>query len=193
MNRDHLLKMVKETLEALPGVVQAVYLDHGLRQEVREAELFAESNGTVNGLIPFTNEGVWESLRREECYMLVVRSNTLLLEPQHGVVHLVDGNNKIIGEYLTAERRQKALDEGAILLSDDFVIYPDSMPEGPPRFVLPPLQFHELDGVTVIKDVISGSVSGPADELVRERFGHLREKHWTHMIGFNVVPEHRHQ
>lgn len=186
MNHDHLLKMVKETLEALPGVVEAIHLDRSLRQEVREAEELAETNGAVGGLIPFSNEGVWESLRRDECYMLVVRSNTLLLEPQHGVVHLVDGTGKIIGEYLTAERRQKALDGGAILLSDDFVIYPDSMPEGPPRFVLPPLQFHELDGVTGIKEVVSGSVSGPADELVRQRFGHMRDRHWTHMIGFNI-------
>ena len=57
--------------------------------------------------------------------------------------------------------------------------------------MLPPLQFHELDGLDAIKEVISGSVSGPADELVRGRFGHLREKHWTHMIGFNIVPGHR--
>jgi hypothetical protein len=185
MNRDHVLKAVKETMEAIPGVVEAIYLDHRLRSEVRVAEEMAEGNGAVGGLIPFTNEGVWESLRRDECFMLVVRSQTLLLEPQHGVVHLVDGTGKIIGEYLTGERRKKAMEDGALLLSDDFVIYPDSQPEGPPRFVLPPLPFHELDGVHGIKDVVSSSVSGPADELIREKFGHLREKHWTHLVAFN--------
>jgi hypothetical protein len=193
MNRDHVIKAVKEALEAIPGVVEACYLDRGLREDVRDAESMAEENGAAGGLIPFVNEGVWESLRRDECFMLVVRSQTLLLEPQQGVVNLVDGTGKIIGEYLTGERRQKAREEGAIFLSDDFVIYPDSAPQGPPRFILPPLPFHELDGVSGILDVVSSSVSGPADELVRERFGHMREKHWTHLVGFNLEGAHRHQ
>jgi hypothetical protein len=164
------------------------YLDPGLRERIVSIERSCEENGACGGLMPFVNTGVWETLRRQHCFILIIDSSALLLEPTKDLVFIADKSGQIIGEYLTPDRRAELQGRTDVsFLSDDFVLYLGVAPEGEPFFVLPELPFKYLDGIDGVIDVTSGSISTLSDDYIRHLMGYVNTKHWTHLVGFNLT------
>jgi hypothetical protein len=187
MDVQAMFQQVERTVRTLPGVIDYALLDDKFRKDLFDLETTAEENGAAGGLMPFINSGVWETLKREHCFILVVNSSMVILGHARDVVYICDKNGQTIGEYLTPDRREEMKDRKDVsFLSDDFVLYLDVMPEGEPYFVLPPIPFHYIDCIGGVKNVISGSISTLSDDMVRDRLGHAQTKHWTHLVGFDI-------
>jgi hypothetical protein len=190
MDNEALFQQVERTVRSLPGVIDYALLDEKFRSDIFDLETTAEMNGAAGGLMPFVNTGVWETFKRKHCFILVVNSSMVILEPTRDVVYICDQKGNTIGEYLTPERQKEMKGRTDVsFLSEDFVLYLDVMPEGEPYFVLPPIPFKFLDCIKGVKNVISGSISTLSDDMVRDRLGYAQTKHWTHLVGFDIDPQ----
>ena len=186
MNRMELRSMVRLRIMSLEGVDSMEFLDRGLREKVEEMERGAEGNGAVGGLMPFVNAGVWDVLTRHEVFIIVAQPDVLILSPQQHLVHIVDQNGQIIGEYLPEGRREDVvLRENAYLISEDFVLYGDVEIVGEPYFRIPTMTFPFLEDIPGIKNIASASISTISDEYLRNHLGFVGTKHWTHLVGFD--------
>jgi len=190
MARETVLAAVRERIMSFPGVIRMEYLDKELHDRLHELEKEAESNGACGGLMPFTNQGVWESFEREVQLVIVAQSSAKVLGVSSNLVYISDQKGQIVGEWLNPERAEELKGrEDICFLGTDFVLYPDVVVEGQTFFVLPPVDFHLLDDVAGVKDVTSGSISTLADDFIRSLWGYQETKHWTHLVGFNLVPD----
>ncbi|OPY31738.1 MAG: hypothetical protein A4E32_01340 [Methanomassiliicoccales archaeon PtaU1.Bin124] len=188
VNPQEILDEVERTVKALPGVMGYVLLDDEFRREIYDTELKAEENGCIGGLMPFVNRGVFETLERDHCFIIVVNESMLLLSQSRDVVFISDEKGQKLGEYLPPNHRDDVRNKPNVsFLSDDFVIYMDVEPEGAPYFVLPMLPFPFLDKIAGVTNVASGSISTLADDLVRSKMGFAETKHWSHLVGFDLA------
>jgi len=187
VERNLVRSAVREKVLSLEGVDHLEFLDQGFRQELEMRERSAEGNGAVGGLMPFVNTGVWNVLTKEEVFVIVVQPEVLILSPQQHLVHMVDQQGKIIGEYIPEGRRGDVqLRENAYMLSDDFVLYGDVEIVGEPYFLIPPMTFPPLEDMPGIKNLVSASISTVSDDYIRNRLGYENTKHWTHLIGYDL-------
>jgi hypothetical protein len=187
VEREDVRRAIRERVMAVEGVDHLEFLDQDFRQELERRERDAEGNGAVGGLMAFVNTGVWDVLTRQEVFVVVVRPDVDILEPQDHMVHIVDQKGQVIGEYLPEGRREKVkLRENAYLLSEDFVLYGDVDIVGEPYFKIPPMKFHILEGMTGIKELVSASISTVSDDYIRNRLGYQNTKHWTHLVGYDL-------
>jgi len=53
--------------------------------------------------------------------------------------------------------------------------------------VLPRVDFPYLEDFPGVANVTSGSISTIADDFIRFRLGYRETKHWTHLIGFDIM------
>lgn len=188
MDTATVLKAVEERVKGLSGVMGFTYLDREMKEMITSLEQSCEENGACGGLMPFVNTGVWETLRREHCFIVVMSSSSMLLGPTKDLVYIADKNGQIIGEYLTPERREEFRERKDVtFLGSDFILYMDVVPEGEPYFVLPEIPFGFIDGIDGVIDVTSGSISTLSDDFIRKRMGYADSKHWTHLVGFNLA------
>jgi hypothetical protein len=189
MDRAAVMQAVKERVKTLPGVIAFEFLEGEFRQHLIDLEHEAESNGACGGLMPFTNEGVWEAFKRQVQFVIVADSSAIILGVSNGLVYIRDQKGQIVGEWLTPERVAEMKDRTDVCrISDDFVMYSGLDIVGEPYFVLPKINFPYLDSIEGVKDVASGSISTLADDYIRYRLGFGDTRHWTHLVGFNIVP-----
>lgn len=191
MDNKKVIATVKGKVEKLPGIVAVEFLSPELRERLIEMEKEAEMNGACGGLMPFTNQGVWESFKREQQFIMVVKSGTTLIPGYgKGLVYISDQKGQIMGEWINQERFEELKDRKDVcFLSNDFVLYPDVHPEGSQLFVLPPIDFPYLDDIHEVKNVTSGSISTLADDYIRAQLGFAETKHYTHLVGFDVASD----
>jgi hypothetical protein len=196
MERKEILEAVRRKVTALPGVIAFQYLEGEFADKIVQLEQDAEKNGACGGLMPFTNEGVWNTFSRQFQFVIVAQSSAMLLGISEGLVYIRDQKGQVVGEWLNKERLEKLKGRSDVCyLSDDFVLYSDVEISGEPYFVLPAVDFPYLKGIKGVRNVTSGSVSTLADDYIRNRLGFKETKHWTHLVGFDVKtelePEHR--
>lgn len=186
MERGEVLARVEERVLAIPGVVAMRFLDPELKEEVTRLELLAEKNGACMGLMPFVNEGVWESLARE--VSLVIVGNAHLIVANEGLLYMKDAKGQVLGEYVPPHLKEAFVREhpDANFLSEDFVLHPGVAVEGEPYFLINEVPFEHLEGVPGVVRVTSGSISTMSDDLVRDALGYTGEKQWTHLVGFDL-------
>lgn len=178
---------VRERVLSLEGIEALEFLDQEFRQELEMREREAEGHGAVGGMMAFVNTGVWDVLTRQEVFVIVVQPKVEILRPQDHLVHMVDQEGRIIGEYLPEGRREGAkLRENAYMLSEDFVLYGDVDIVGEPYFLIPPMSFPPLDGMEGIKGLVSASISTVSDHYIRDRLGFGNTKCWTHLVGYDL-------
>lgn len=188
MDREEVLRKVRERVESLPGIIAFQFLDKEWREQLMHLEKEAESNGACGGLMPFTNKGVWTAFEREVQFVIVASSDAILLGLSNGLVYIEDQKGQIVGEWVNAKRMEELRGRDDVcFLSEDFVLYPDVKVEGEPFFVLPHVDFPYLNDLEGVRDVASGSVSTLADDYIRDRLGYSETKHWTHLVGFNIM------
>lgn len=187
MEREQILSAVKNTVESLPGVIAVKMLDSELRTPIIELETEAEKNGACGGLMPFTNRGVWESFRRQEQFIIVIDSSSIILGDDHDLVYISDQTGQRVGEWLNEERMKEMQGRDDICyISPDFILYANVKSIGEPFFVLPEMEFPYLKDIEGVENVAWGSISTLADDFVRSRLGYNKGKHWTHLIGFDL-------
>ncbi len=187
MERNAVRGAVRERILALKGIEVLEYLDQDFRQEIERREREAEGNGAVGGLMAFVNSGVWDVLTRQEVFVIVAQPQMEILHPQEHLVHIVDQRGQVIGEYLPEGKRDDVeLRENAYLLSEDFVLYGDVDIVGEPYFLIPPMTFPPLEGMSGIKRLVSASISTASDDYIRGRLGYGDTKCWTHLVGYDL-------
>jgi len=190
MDRDEILWNVEKRVRSIPGVVDMKYLDEDLKEKVARLERQTEENGAVGGLMPFVNKGVWETLKRENCFVMVLDSQEVpFVVPDHAI-YLLDQKGQIVGEFLNEERRRemRARDD-VYFLSEDFVLYHGLEICGEPYFLVPEIEFHGLDDVEGVTRVTSASISTPSDHLIRTTMGLMTKRSWTHLVGFDFITD----
>ncbi|MEM0449545.1 MAG: hypothetical protein QW520_06980 [Methanomassiliicoccales archaeon] len=187
MDKEKVKEVVRKKIEEIPGIVAFQYLDQKFKGDIIALEKAAEDNGACGGLMPFINKGVWSCMSKEEQFVIVVKGETLILSLSKSLVFLEDQEGQVIGEWVNPSRLEELKKKDNVcFLSEDFVLYSDVNIRGEPRFVLPAVDFHYLDDIEGVENVVSGSVSTLADEFIREKLGYLLENHWTHLVGFDI-------
>jgi len=187
MDKATVMRAVKDKVKSLPGVITFEFLEGEFRQHIIDLEHEAESNGACGGLMPFTNEGVWEAFKRQVQFVIVMDSSAIIIGDTNGLVYIRDQKGQIVGEWLKPDRLAELKGRPDICwISDDFVMYSGLEIVGEPYFVLPNIEFPHLDSVKGVKNVASGSISTLADDYIRARLGYTKTKHWTHLVGFDI-------
>lgn len=186
MISDAMIDMVKETVKKIPGVKEVIFCDSVLRKKMMELEKEAESNGAAGGMMTFQNIGVSESMDREYCFFIIVDPEEPLNNYGSNPLTMIDEAGQVVGEWVNEEKAAKLRERDDVhFLSDDFVIYESVEVVGKPYFIIQDMGFEYIEEVEGVKNVSSGSISGPADQYLREQFGYGDTRCWTHVIGFD--------
>jgi len=190
MDEGQIIDEVRRVIRDLSGVVDVLFLDHDLKEKIISMERDAEQNGAAGGLMPFKNIGVWESLSRDVSMVIIYESDTEVLGSDEQPVIMVDEEGKTIGEFVNETKRQELEGkEGVYFLSDDFAIYSDKEVKGDPYFIMPTLEFNDIEGTEGITRIVAGSISTISDHFIRKHMGYENTMHWTHLIGFDLGRE----
>jgi hypothetical protein len=178
-------KTVMETLRSIPGVVLVRELDEEDIIKIKKLEKMAEDNGAAGGLMTYVNKGVWSTLGRQHIMLMVADDNQGFREAPSAWTVMVDERGNVVGEWLCKEKIAEAQEnKNATFISDDFVIYRDRPRYGECSFLMPTLPVPELDGVEGITNVMSGSVSAPADMYLKKLIN-VEENYWTILVGYD--------
>ncbi|MFP4170137.1 MAG: hypothetical protein ACLFUV_03840 [Methanomassiliicoccales archaeon] len=187
MERERVEEDVRRRILSVPGVVEVVFLEGDMREDLIALEERAEENGAAGGMMPFRNEGVWEALDRDVSLVVVLRSDKEILGGEAQPVIMVDGEGQMVGEFINERRKEELRDrEDVHFLCEDFVIYSEVEVKGEPIFIMPPLGFRYIEGIEGIGRITSGSISTLSDHYIRERLGYRTTEYWTHLIGFDL-------
>ncbi|MHC1604769.1 MAG: hypothetical protein ACXQTP_02200 [Candidatus Methanofastidiosia archaeon] len=176
---------VKKTLLAIPGVIDARFLNDEEKIKIKKLEKLAEENGAAGGLMEFINEGVWVALDKKHTVLVIADNKQGFRDPPSSWTLMVDKNRNVVGEWIPKENiPEYKTKDNVQFISEDFVIYTDRKRYGKCFFLMPPIPFPELDGLKIIKNVASGSVSAPADMYLKKVAG-IEENYWTILVGFD--------
>ncbi len=176
---------VMETLRSTPGVVLVRELTEEDIIKVKKLESKAEENGAAGGLMKYVNKGVWSTLGRQHVLLMVADDNQGFREAPSAWTVMVDDRGNVVGEWLCKDKIPEVQEnKNATFISDDFVIYRDRPRHGECSFLMPPVPVPELDGIDGIKNVMSGSVSAPADVYLKKIIN-MDENFWTILVGYD--------
>ncbi|MCI5867581.1 MAG: hypothetical protein SOZ23_05040 [Methanosphaera sp.] len=150
-------------------------------------------------LIPVINMGVHESLNRD--YTVVIIKNASFRPPPTATVQLVDNKGNLLGEEIVnPDQKKKYKEEEANFINPDFVLIKDqseieedlkaeNLEKNPTKqaFVLPPVQFIEVEELEDTCDVVSSSPDPLADLFLKTYFEFEDDpKLASILVGFNV-------
>ncbi|MBN1786679.1 MAG: hypothetical protein JW825_06825 [Candidatus Methanofastidiosa archaeon] len=177
---------VEKRLMEIPGVIRVVQLDDKDRRHISRLEKMAEDNGAAGGMMDFTNKGVWDALAKKNLVLLVADSKQGFRDPPCSWTLIVDEKGNVVGEWIPEEKICEYKERDDVqFLSNDFVLYRGRERVGKCIFMMPPLPFPELDDVEGIKNVVSGTVSAPADAYLK-KITNISENFWTIIIGYDL-------
>lgn len=180
-----LSEQVLDRIRSVPGVLHAQELDERQRIMVRKLENQAENTGAAGGLMEFINEGVWEALAREHVILIVADNEQGFRDPPEPWTLMVDEKKNVIGEWLHPERVEGFKEKKNVqFISSDFVLYTDRERTGKCYFLLPGISFPEIEDMVGVDNVVSGSVSPPADAYLKKEVN-MTENYWTILVGYD--------
>lgn len=195
INPDDVLQEVLDTINPLRGVLNVGVLNDDVRKHILEIEM--EKTGEI---IPVINAGVHECLNRE--YTIAIIKNASFRPPPTATVQLVDNKGHLLGEEIVSSQQKEKYkaDEKVQFINPDFVLLKDQkeiekdlktsrLEENPTKqaFVLPPVQFIEVEELENTCDVVSSSPDPLADLYLKEYFKFEDDpKLASILVGFNV-------
>ena len=151
-------------------------------------------------LIPVINVGVHDCLNRE--YTVAIIKTATFRPPPTPTVQLVDNFGNVIGEEIVnnEQKEKHESNENATFITPDFVLTQNPkiletnlnvnyMNKEKPRqaFILPPVQFIEVEELEDTCDVVSSSPDPLADLYIKEYFDFEDDaKLASILVGFNV-------
>jgi hypothetical protein len=176
---------VLERIRSVPGVLKALELDERQQIMVTKLEKQAENTGAAGGLMEFINEGVWKALARKHVVLIVADNEQGFRDPPEPWTLMVDEERNVIGEWLHPERIEEFKGKKNVqFISSDFVLYSDRKRTGKCYFLLPGISFPEIEDIDGVENVVSGSVSPPADAYLKKEVG-MTENYWTILVGYD--------
>lgn len=195
---EEVLQEVIDTIEPLRGVLNVGVLNDEVRKNVMQIEM--EKTGE---LIPVINLGVKECLERD--YTVAIIKNASFRPPPTATVQFVDNKGNILGEEVVSSEQKKKYenDESAQFINPDFVLLKnqhdieedlktENLEKNPTKqaFLLPPVQFIEVEELENTCDVVSSSPDPYADLYLKEYFNFEDDpKLASILVGFNVKKE----
>jgi hypothetical protein len=160
------LDEIRELLSSLKGVRHAFYLTDDMRKGLERLERHYPPIGPLT----VQNDGVLECLKREHVACIVKGSD--FRGPPHPTVILVNGEGAIIGrELLRGEKLKPVEERKTLFLGKDFVVYIGKESGKGSRFVLPPVDFKEVEDIKGTSRVVSSSPSTAGDVFLRTKAG----------------------
>jgi len=179
----------------LRGVLNVGVLNDEVRKNIMQIEM--EKTGE---LIPVINLGVKECLERD--FTVAIIKNASFRPPPTATVQFVDNEGNILGEEIVSSQQKKKYqnDESAQFINPDFVllknqkdIEEDLKAENIEKkgvkqaFLLPPVQFIEVEELEDTCDVVSSSPDPYADLYLKKYFDFEDDpKLASILVGFNV-------
>lgn len=192
---EEVLQEVLDTIEPLRGVLNVGVLNDEVRKRVLEIEM--EKTGE---LIPVINLGVKECLERD--FTVAIIKNASFRPPPTATVQFVDNQGNLLGEEIVNVDQKKKYenDEKAQFIHPDFVLLKDqkelendlkqeNIQETVKKqaFLLPPVQFIEVEELEDTCDVVSSSPDPLADLYLKQYFNFEDDpKLASILVGFNV-------
>ena len=192
---DEVLQEVLDTIEPLRGVLNVGVLNDEVRANILKIEM--EKTGE---LIPVINLGVKECLERD--YTVAIIKNASFRPPPTATVQSVDNHGNLLGEEIVNVDQKKKYenDEKAQFIHPDFVLLKnqqelqndlkqENIQETAKKqaFVLPPVQFIEVEELEDTCDVVSSSPDPLADLYLKQYFNFEDDpKLASILVGFNV-------
>jgi len=171
MENKEIIEKSKEIIRKMDGVLKVERLSN-----INILNLIdIESNIDIN-LVPIINDGMKECFRRDVTLVIFKKGNFRI--PPSPTVLLINNDGKILGhDIFTEEEKEKfENDDNALFLSEDFVVFRKEHQESKKYlnqecFILPPVDFPELEVIDDIKDIISSSPSTHSDEYLKKTYG----------------------
>lgn len=195
---EEVLQEVIDTINPLRGVLDVGVLNDEVRKNVIKIEM--EKAGEI---IPVINMGVNECLNRD--FTVAIIKNASFRPPPTATVQLVDNKGNLLGEEIvsTDQKKKYKEDEKAKFINPDFVLLKDqkdieedlkteNLEKNPTKqaFVLPPVQFIEVEELEDTCDVVSSSPDPLADLYLKKVFNFEDDpKLASILVGFNVKKE----
>ena len=192
---EEVLQEVIDTINPLRGVLYVGVLTDEVRKNVLKIEM-----DKAGELIPVINMGVNECLNRD--YTVAIIKNASFRPPPTATVQLVDNKGNLLGEEIVSNNQKKKYkeDEKAKFINPDFVLLKDqkdieedlkteNLEKNPTKqaFVLPPVQFIEVEELEDTCDVVSSSPDPLADLYLKEVFNFEDDpKLASILVGFNI-------
>lgn len=192
---EEVLQEVIDTINPLRGVLDVGVLTDEVRKNVLKIEM-----DKAGELIPVINMGVNECLNRD--YTVAIIKNASFRPPPIATVQLVDNKGNLLGEEIVSNNQKKKYkeDEKAKFINPDFVLLKDqkdieedlkteNLEKNPTKqaFVLPPVQFIEVEELEDTCDVVSSSPDPLADLYLKEVFNFEDDpKLASILVGFNI-------
>lgn len=192
---EDVLQEVIDTINPLRGVLDVGVLTDEVRKNVLKIEM-----DKAGELIPVINMGVNECLNRD--YTVAIIKNASFRPPPTATVQLVDNKGNLLGEEIVSNNQKKKYkeDEKAKFINPDFVLLKDqkdieedlkteNLEKNPTKqaFVLPPVQFIEVEELEDTCDVVSSSPDPLADLYLKEVFNFEDDsKLASILVGFNI-------
>ncbi len=160
---------VKEVLEML-GNMEGT--QHVFEMDARTKDKLIEIEDNIRGTlgIKCANKGVEECLKRE--HIVVVIKDNRFRPPPDPTVLLVDYDGQILGmEIFPHQRKQFEGRDDILFLSQDFIVFAERKARRGECFMMPPVQFPEVEEMPKTKNVVSCSPSPLGDMFVRATHG----------------------
>ena len=192
---EEVLQEVIDTINPLRGVLDVGVLTDEVRKNVLKIEM-----DKAGELIPVINMGVNECLNRD--YTVAIIKNASFRPPPTATVQLVDNKGNLLGEEIVSNNQKKKYkeDEKAKFINPDFVLLKnqkdieedlktENLEKNPTKqaFVLPPVQFIEVEELEDTCDVVSSSPDPLADLYLKEVFNFEDDpKLASILVGFNI-------
>lgn len=192
---EEVLQEVLDTIEPLRGVLNVGVLNDEVRKHVMQIEMEKTCE-----LIPVINLGVKECLERD--FTVAIIKNASFRPPPTATVQFVDNKGNLLGEEIVNVDQKKRYenDEKAQFIHPDFVLLKnqkdlendlkaENIEKNPTKqaFLLPPVQFIEVEELEDTCDVVSSSPDPLADVYLKEYFNFEDDpKLASILVGFNV-------
>lgn len=173
---------VLEVLSSIKGVKHAFYLS----KDMRKGLVKIEKQYPPIGPLTIRNDGVFECLKREHVACIVKDKG--FRAPPHPTVLLVNEDGEVIGrELLPGEKVPERVGRKNLFIGKDFVIFVGETSGKGARFILPPVQFKEVERIEGTSCVLSSSPSTLGDLFLRKGAG-LKDdpKLASVLIGFDL-------
>lgn len=155
-------------VKGLRGVVHGFYLDNKILDELRAEESTVRAAG---GHVQVDNQGFLQALDRE--HVICIIKDPRFRPPPEATVVLVDSSGTLLGtEVFPFNSKKYEGKEGAIWLSDGFIVFPEVKGSGTETFLMPPVSFPELNESNGCKDVISCSPAPTSDLIIKKHYNY---------------------
>ena len=163
---DKKLDEIERVLASLRGVKHVFYLTGDMKKGLEKMERRYPPIGPLT----VQNDGVLECLKRRHV-ACIVKDGTFR-GPPHPTVILINGNGAVIGrELLSGEKVEPGEGTKTLFLGKDFVVFVGKESGKGSRFVLPPIEFKEVEDVLGTARVVSSSPSTAGDLFLRKKAG----------------------